>query len=78
MDEKKKKTSWFTFGWGHAHIVDERTYDKDVIVKITAEDPRARMIELFGLKWGFEYDEEPDLEHIKDVFGKHQTLVDLS
>jgi len=54
------KTLYFSFGWGHAHCVGGFTYDKDVLVKITAMDPRARMIEIFGIKWSMQYFEPPD------------------
>lgn len=51
------KTSYFTFGQSHLHRIDDFIYDKDIIVKITSEDPRATMCELFGREWGHEYDE---------------------
>jgi hypothetical protein len=51
------KTGYFTFGQGHTHSYNGVTFDKDVVLKITAEDPRAKMVELFGQKWGFEYTE---------------------
>lgn len=57
------RTSWFTFGQGHAHHLSGFTYDHDVVAKITAPDPRARMFELFGPKWGMEYGEEPDMSY---------------
>lgn len=56
-------TSYFTFGQSHAHAVDGITYDKDCVVAITAEDPRAEMFRLFGAKWAMQYDEPPDLKH---------------
>ena len=55
------KTSYFTFGQQHAHSVGGFTYDKDVVVKITAKDPRSVMFKNFGAQWSFEYDKEPDM-----------------
>jgi hypothetical protein len=37
-------TSYFTFGFGHVHHVSGFTYDKDIVVKITADDPREKML----------------------------------
>jgi len=54
---KEMKTNYFTFGQNHAHSLRGFTYDKDVIVKITAEDPRAVMFENFGRRWAMQYDE---------------------
>jgi hypothetical protein len=54
------RTSWFTFGQGQAHHVAGVTFDPNVAVEITADDPRAEMIRLFGRKWGAEYDERPE------------------
>ena len=51
------RTAYFSLGFNHAHAVDGFTYDKDVLVKITAPDPRARMFEVFGGAWSFEYGE---------------------
>jgi hypothetical protein len=56
-------TRWFTFGQGQAHHLGGVTYDPNIVVKITAPDPRARMFELFDTKWGMEYDEKPDLSY---------------
>lgn len=57
----KDQTAWFTFGFDHAHAIAGFTFDKDIVVKITAADPRARMFELFGQKWSMQYGTEPDL-----------------
>jgi hypothetical protein len=56
-------TRWFTFGQVHVHSVGGFTYDKDVVVEITAEDPRAVMVETFGQLWSMEYDKCPDLAY---------------
>lgn len=56
------KTSYFTFGQGHIHTYNEEILDKDIVVKITAEDPRSRMFELFGNKWSMQYDEIPNMK----------------
>jgi hypothetical protein len=57
------KTSYFTFGQGHRHEIGGVVYDKDCVLKITAEDPRAVMFEMFGPKWSMEYD-EPQSIHV--------------
>lgn len=51
----KEVTHYFTFGQDHAHRLPKITLDKDIVISITAEDPRAKMFELFGPKWAFEY-----------------------
>lgn len=55
------KTHYFTFGFAHAHAIAGFTYDKDIVVKITAENPREVMVKYFGLKWAFEYEDCPEL-----------------
>lgn len=64
-------TAYFSFGQTHVHSVNGFTFDKDVLVKITHDDPRARMFELFGSKWGMQYPEPPDPQYyprgIKEV-----------
>jgi hypothetical protein len=49
-------TNYFTFGFGHVHEVGGFTYDKDVVVKITADDPRQVMFDTFGRKWAMQYE----------------------
>jgi hypothetical protein len=56
------KTSYFTFGQTHVHSVNGITFDKDCVVKITAAEPREVMVNNFGLKWGFEYKEQPNMD----------------
>lgn len=55
--------SYFSFGQEHAHRCNGHTLDKDVIVKIEHENPRAVMEEHFGRKWGFEYNKLPDMRY---------------
>jgi hypothetical protein len=55
------KTHWFTFGWGHAHAIDGFTYDKDIVLEITSENPREIMMNMFGNKWSNEYNSCPDM-----------------
>lgn len=50
-------TQYFTFGQNHAHSVRGFTYDKDVVVKITADDPRQVMFDTFGRQWAMQYSE---------------------
>lgn len=57
---------YFTFGQAHVHSVGGRTYDKDCVVEIEAEDSdeaRTRMVEVFGQKWAFQYDNLPDMSY---------------
>lgn len=61
------KTLWFTFGQTHVHSSCGRTFDKDTVVKITSDDPRTRMVELFGVKWGMQYNEKPDMKYFKEI-----------
>jgi len=56
-------TSYFTLGQDHTHRYNGTTLDCDIVVKITAEDPRALMMEYFGPEWAFQYDDEPDMRH---------------
>lgn len=64
-----KSTSYFTFGQSHVHLLSYPggsiiRLDKDIVLKITDEDPRAVMERLFGQRWSFEYSEDnpPDFE----------------
>lgn len=57
------KTAYFTFGQIHHHVIDGVFYDKNGVVKITAEEPREWMFELFGPKWSIQYDEPPNMLH---------------
>lgn len=57
------RTSYFTFGYGHTHSCNGQTLDRNIVVRITAQDPRKRMFELFGNKWAMEYDSLPKMEH---------------
>ncbi len=54
-----------TFGQTHVHSVNGKTFDKDCVVEITAEDPSQVMFDTFGNKWAFDYDklELLDLGH---------------
>lgn len=61
MSGAATRTAWFTFGQNHVHRINGFTFDADIVVKITAPDPRARMIELFGPCWSMQYDNESDV-----------------
>jgi hypothetical protein len=56
-------TNYFTFGFGHVHEVNGFIYDKDIVVKITADDPRQKMFDTFGRKWAMQYDTPPDMNY---------------
>ena len=55
-------TNYFTFGKGQVHSEQGRTFDSNTIIAITSENPRQKMIDLFGLDWGFQYDSYEDLD----------------
>lgn len=57
-----KKTSYFTLGQRHLHRYNGQILDKDCVIKITDEDPREKMFELFGKEFSFEYEEKPDMK----------------
>lgn len=57
------KTSYFSFGQSHVHSLDNITLDRNIILKITAPNPRDEMFKLFGDKWAFEYNNEPNMNH---------------
>jgi len=51
---------YFTFGQGHAHRVNGKTFDCDSVVEIEAEslnDARDKMVAAFGDKWSHCYGE---------------------
>jgi hypothetical protein len=51
--------AYFTLGQAHTHSYNGITLDKDCVIEIECDEPRNKMMELFGAKWGFEYDNEP-------------------
>ena len=55
---EEEPVSYFTFGQSHRHVRDGVVYDKDVIVKITGENARDKMISAFGKAWSHQYFEE--------------------
>ena len=61
MKNKKQRTAWFTFGQSHVHSIGGFTYDKDIVVEITAENPREEMFRVFGDKWAMQYDSKPNM-----------------
>lgn len=63
------KTRYFTLGQVHVHSINGHTLDKNCIVKITAENPRKIMMEIFGYRWGFEYTEE-EISKFLNLFPK--------
>lgn len=59
-------TRVFSFGMGQAHHWGGFTWDPNILVCVTAPDPRAVMLEVFGQKWSMEYDPDkltPDEVH---------------
>lgn len=57
------KKSYFTFGQSHVHEIDGFIFDKDIVVEIENDNPRAVMFNMFGRKWAMEYDEKPSMEY---------------
>ena len=52
---------YITFGQGHAHSVSGKTFDKDSVAVIEAEDEgagREKAFEYFGNKWCWSYSED--------------------
>ena len=47
----------------HTYRFNGQTLDHDCVIKITAENPRDIMVEHFGLKWAFEYNECPEMRY---------------
>ncbi len=66
-------TRWFSFGPDHCHEVDGRVIDDNVIVRVTAPDPRGVMLAVFGKKWCWEYDEPPEHPLMRD-----KSVLDVS
>lgn len=64
--EIKLKSYYFTFGQGHVHSLGGFTYDKDIVVEVSADsnaEARAIMFNYFGRKWGMQYDKKPDMKY---------------
>lgn len=60
----KYERHYFTFGQNHTHAFNGRTFDKDCIVEIEAEDydkARKKMFSAFGDKWAQQYRDVPDI-----------------
>lgn len=58
------KKYYFTFGQTQVHSVGGRTYDKNTIVEISANDffeARKIMFDYFGAEWCFQYENYEDL-----------------
>jgi hypothetical protein len=55
-------TNYFTFGQAHEHVIGGIVFDKDTVVRITAENPRDKMFALFGPKWSMQYDKPPQMD----------------
>ena len=59
------KKFYVTFGQAHAHAVAGKTFDRNCVCEIEAEDygsARAKAFEAFGPVWAFMYE---DLEKVK-------------
>lgn len=62
---EEKRTAYFTLGQEHSHVINGIYLDKDCVIKITSENPRKKMFELFGKKWAFAYPDNPGREYPK-------------
>lgn len=47
----------FTLGQNHTHRINGKTFDCDAVIRIRGSygEARARMVELCGDKWAFQY-----------------------
>ena len=57
-------TYYVTFGYGHNHVIEGYTFDKDLVGTISAEDyaeAQGRCLAAFGSRFSFLQDEEPDM-----------------
>ena len=57
--------TYVTFGQAHAHAVNGKTFDKDCIAVVNGD--RAKVFELFGDKFCFEYSEAEWQEQVMDA-----------
>lgn len=68
-------TSYFTLGQNHTHRINGHTLDKDCVIKITDENPREKMFELFGSKWSFEYSSIPTMDYFpRGVYNVNENI----
>jgi len=57
---------WITFGQIHTHSINGNTIDKDCVVEIQAENfeqARDKAFNMFGVKFSFVYEFEPDMSY---------------
>lgn len=57
------KTRWYTFGQAHRHDFMGTVIDRDMVLRVTAEDPAYEIGRRFGTRWSMEYDHQPDLRY---------------
>lgn len=60
-------TRWFSFGVEHRHVVAGQVFDGGTIARVTAPDPRAVMLAVFGQAWCWEYSEPPTHPLMRDL-----------
>lgn len=60
-------TAWFSFGYDHRHEIDGVALHRNTIARVTAPDPRALMLALFGTEWSSQYREPPTHELMRDL-----------
>lgn len=73
---------YFSFGHGHVHRLNNKTFDVDCLLEIEAEDvgkARDIMFENFGPKWSMQYNDLPDMRHFpRGVMTLAQELIPLA
>ena len=60
-DKKKRILTYVTFGWGHCHVINGKTFDKNCVALIECENEehgRALAFEIFEGVFCFEYHED--------------------
>jgi hypothetical protein len=56
---------YFSFGQSHRHELGGVVLDKDVLLKVTAEDPPKVMFDTFGEVWSMGYSEAAAMKAIE-------------
>lgn len=71
MSNEQGKKFYITFGQSHAHAWGGKTFDKDCVAVIEADNTeiaRKKAFEVFGPKWSMFYEEEPDMSYFPRGF----------
>ena len=71
-------TYYFSFGQSHIHLGDGSTLDKEVLLKVEADDSgaaRDRGFAAFGQQWSMQYDEADMVKADFDYFPRGSVVV---